>query len=55
MDINSLHEDLYRMGNAGSPSFSESRGLKDCIIVEIDGIKIVKAIEVKIEDSLTIA
>lgn len=43
MDINSLHEDLFRMGNAGSPSFSESRGLKDCFIVEVDGIKIVKA------------
>ena len=42
-DIDNLHEDLYRMGNATSPSFSEARGLKDCLIVEVDEIKIVKA------------
>lgn len=43
MDVDNLHEDLYRMGNATSPSFSEERGIRDCLIVEIDGIKVVKA------------
>ncbi len=41
MDINALHEDLYRMGNASSPSFSENRGLKDCHVVSVDGINII--------------
>lgn len=31
------------MGNAETPSFSAARGLKDCFIVEVDGIKIVRA------------
>jgi len=43
MDINALHEDLYRMGNSSSPSFSENRGLKDCHVVNVDGINIIYA------------
>jgi len=43
MDINTLHEDLYRMGNSCSPSFSENRGLKDCFVSNEDGINIVYA------------
>lgn len=43
MDLNALHEDLYRMGNAASPNFSEDRGLRDCQVVDRDGIKVVIA------------
>ncbi|RKZ51458.1 MAG: hypothetical protein DRR16_24355 [Candidatus Parabeggiatoa sp. nov. 3] len=43
MGINEFNEDLFRMGNASSPSFSEARGLKDCLVVLIDGIQIVRA------------
>jgi hypothetical protein len=31
------------MGNSGSPSFSEERGLRDCVVVERKGVKIVVA------------
>ena len=43
MDLNALHEDLYRMGSSSSPNFSEARGLVDCLIVDRDGTKIVVA------------
>jgi hypothetical protein len=43
MDLNALHEDLYRMGNASSPNFSEARGMTDCLVVDRNGIKIVIA------------
>ncbi len=43
MDITSLHQDLFRMGNSDSPSFSEARGLKDCLVVEVNGILVVRA------------
>lgn len=43
MEVNELHVDLYRMGNAETPSFSEGRGIKDCRVVDVDGIRIVKA------------
>ncbi len=42
-DLNALHEDLYRMGNASSPNFSEDRGLRDCQVVDRGGIKMVIA------------
>ena len=43
MDLDALHEDLYRMGNASSPAFSEKRGLIDCLVVDRAGIKVVVA------------
>jgi len=43
MDLDSLREDLYRMGNSTSPNFSEARGLIDCLVVDLDGIKMVVA------------
>lgn len=43
MDVDALHADLYRMGNAASPNFSESRSLKDCSVIDRDGFKIVLA------------
>ncbi len=42
-DLNALREDLYRMGDAASPNFSEDRGLRDCQVVDRDGIKVVIA------------
>ncbi len=42
-DLNALHEDLSRMGNASSPNFSEDRGLRDCQVVDRSGIKMVVA------------
>ena len=43
MDIDVLHEHLYRMGNSGSPGFSEERGLRDCLVVDRKGVQIVVA------------
>ena len=43
MDLDALHVDLYRMGNSVSPNFSEARGLRDCRIVDRNGIKFVIA------------
>ena len=43
MDLDALHEDLYRAGNASSPNFSEKRGLIDCLVVDRAGIKVVVA------------
>ena len=43
MDLDALHTDLYRMGNATSPNFSEGRGLRDCRTYEKFGIKFVVA------------
>jgi hypothetical protein len=31
------------MGKPNSPSFSEARGLKDCLVVEVNGILVVRA------------
>jgi hypothetical protein len=43
MGLDALHEDLYRMGSATSPNFSEARGLVDCLVVDRGGIKMVVA------------
>ncbi|WP_208296756.1 hypothetical protein [Massilia sp. CCM 8734] len=43
MDLASLHLNLFRMGNSESPSFSETRGLKDCLVVEVNGILVIRA------------
>lgn len=43
VDVDALHNDLYRMGNSGSPNFSEARSLKDCATIAQNGIGIVIA------------
>ena len=43
MDLDALHEDLYRMGNTTSPKFNEARAMIDCRVVDRSGIKTVVA------------
>ena len=43
MDLDTLHENLYRMGNSTSPNFSEGRTHVDCRVVDRVGIKVVLA------------
>jgi hypothetical protein len=43
MNVDALHDDLYRMGNSGSPNFGEGRSLKDCATIVENGIRIVIA------------
>ena len=43
MDLDALHEDLYRMGNATSPNFNEERLFIDCRVIDRNGIKVVLA------------
>ena len=43
MGLDSLHEDLYRMGNASSPKFTETHSLIDCPVVNTAGIRTVIA------------
>lgn len=43
MNVDALHDDLYRMGNSASPNFSESRSLRDCSTIDRNGIKVVIA------------
>ena len=37
MDLDALHEDLYRMGNATSPNFNEERLFIDCRVIDRNG------------------
>jgi hypothetical protein len=43
MDVGEFTKDLYRMGNATWPSFTEDRARVDVVIVKRDGIDVVKA------------
>jgi len=44
MDLNALHENLYRMAGVGPTTlFNEDRGLVDCTVLNRNGIKVVVA------------
>jgi hypothetical protein len=43
MNVDALHDDLYRMGKSSDANFSEARGLKDCLTYDRNGIKFVVA------------
>ncbi len=43
MDVGEFTKDLYRMGNATWPAFTEERAMIDVVIKQIDGIDTVEA------------
>jgi hypothetical protein len=43
MDVGKFTKDLYRMGNATWPNFSEKRAKVDVVIIMRDGIELVEA------------
>lgn len=42
-NLTALEQDLYRIGNASSPSFGEQRAFKDLVVRDQGGIKMVVA------------